>query len=437
MRTSIARLLKCVARCGLVLFFCLQTSYGQTLSSDDRENGREMLRDVQKAIKENYDDKTFNGVDLDKAFKTADEKIRQATSNGQVYGIIAEAVRSLNDSHTFFVPPLRVLKVDYDWHILMIGDRCYISAVKPGSDAETKGLKPGDILHVVDGYKITRENFWEFNYLYEDLQPKTSLSVVVQSANEQPRKVEFNASTRRDNRSIDPSDLIRADLEDQRINPHAFKIFGDDLFVWKMPRFDQTEKQVNEFVKQANKTKSLILDLRGNHGGDEQTLLKLIGNLFDHDVKIGEIKSRSANEPFVAKTRGHDIFKGQLILLVDSGSSSAAELLARVVQIEKRGTIIGDQTAGSVGRARPYWFSLLHRPAVYYGVSITEASLIMTDGKSLEHSGLLPDKLMLPTGSDLRDGADPVLSYAASLVGVKLEPNEAGALFPIRWKVKP
>jgi len=437
MGTSIASLLKAAARCGLVLFFCLQTSSGQTLSGDDREDAREMLRDVQKAIKQNYYDTTFNGVDLAQTFEAANEKIKQATSNGQLFGIIAQAVRSLNDSHTRFVPPLRVLKVDYDWHLLMIGDRCYITAVKPGSDAEKKGLKPGDILHVVDGYKITRENFFEFNYLYGSLQPKTSLSVVVQGPNERPRKVEFNASSRRESSSIGPSDLINAVLEDQRINPHDFKSFGDDLFVWKMPRFDQTDKEVNEFVQRANKAKSLILDLRGNHGGDERTLLKLIGNFFDHDVKIGELKSRGNTDPFVAKTRGHDVFKGQLILLVDSGSSSAAEVLARVVQIEKRGTIIGDQTAGLVGRSRVYWFSLLHRRFVYYGVNITEARLTMTDGSELEHIGVLPDKLMLPTSSDLLNGSDPVLSYAASLVGVKLEPSEAAALFPIRWKLKP
>jgi C-terminal processing protease CtpA/Prc len=318
----------------------------------------------------------------------------------------------------------------------MIGDQCYIAAVKPGSDAEKKGLKPGDILHVVDGYKITRETFFDFNYLYNQLQPKASLSVVVKSANEQPRKVEFNASTRRDSREIGRSDLIREELEYQRINPPDYKVFGGDLFVWKMPRFNLTEKQVNEFVEQANKTKSLILDLRGNRGRDEQILLKVIGDLFDHDIKVGEFKSRNDTSAFVAKTRGHDIFKGQLILLVDSGSSSAAELLARVVQIEKRGTVIGDQTAGSVGRARYYVFPL-SRKAVYYGVSVTEASIVMTDGKALEHIGVIPNKLMLPTSSDLHDGADPVLSYAASLVGVKLDPKEAGALFPIRWKIKP
>ena len=72
-----------------------------------------------------------------------------------------------------------------------------------------------------------------------------------------------------------------------------------------------------------------------------------------------------------------------------------------------------------------------------YGASITIADVIMSDGVSLERTGVTPDEVKLPTGAEMRAKADPVLSYAASLAGVKLDPAQAGALFPIRWKLKP
>ena len=69
-----------------------------------------------------------------------------------------------------------------------------------------------------------------------------------------------------------------------------------------------------------------------------------------------------------------------------------------------------------------------------YGASITNADVIMKDGKSLEHVGVTPDKLLLPAGVDLAANRDPVLSHAAELVGLKLDPDVAGKLFPIEWR---
>jgi carboxyl-terminal processing protease len=187
-------------------------------------------------------------------------------------------------------------------------------------------------------------------------------------------------------------------------------------------------------MDKAGKYKTLIIDLRGNSGGSVETLLQLVGNLFDHDVKIGDRKKRKDVKAMIAKTRGHDTYDGELVLLVDNGSASAAELLARVVQIEKKGLVIGDVTSGAVMESRRFQFTLGEDSMAFYGASITDADIVMTDGKTLEHVGVTPDKLMLPTGADMREQGDPVLSYAASLAGVKLDSKEAGALFPVRWK---
>jgi hypothetical protein len=65
---------------------------------------------------------------------------------------------------------------------------------------------------------------------------------------------------------------------------------------------------------------------------------------------------------------------------------------------------------------------------ITYGVSVTDSDLIMTDGKSLEGVGVVPDNLMLPAAADLAAGRDPVLAHAASLVGLELNAAKAGTL---------
>src|SRR5260370_22658164 len=65
-------------------------SVGQTVSKNDREVGRIMLRNVRDAIKKDYYDPEFHGVNIDETFKSAEEKISEATTNGQIFGIIAK-----------------------------------------------------------------------------------------------------------------------------------------------------------------------------------------------------------------------------------------------------------------------------------------------------------------------------------------------------------
>jgi C-terminal processing protease CtpA/Prc len=56
--------------------------------------------------------------------------------------------------------------------------------------------------------------------------------------------------------------------------------------------------------------------------------------------------------------------------------------------------------------SRRYQFHQGADVQIFYGASITEADLIMGDGKSLEHAGVAPDEVILPTAADLAAGRD-------------------------------
>ena len=113
--------------------------------------------------------------------------------------------------------------------------------------------------------------------------------------------------------------------------------------------------------------------------------------------------------------------------------ASASELFARVVQLEKRGVVIGDPSSGSVMESLYYPEKMGMDTVIFYGASITDADLIMADGKSLEHAGVVPDESAVPTAVDLASGRDPVLAKAAKTLGVELNAEDAGKMFPYEW----
>ncbi len=410
-----------------------------TASSLDRDRGRVMLSVIKGDLKKNYYDPNFHGIDIEARFKEADEKVKQAASLGQILGIIAQALMDLNDSHTYFLPPDRPYTTDYGWQMQMIGEKCYVVAVKPGSDPEAKGLKEGDEIHSIDGLGATRENLWKIQYLYNALRPKPGMRLVVIKPTGQEQQLDAMAKITPGKRVMDLTggdidDLIRKEENENRLHRHRYIEMGPDLFIWKMPSFDLEDSKVDDMTSKFKKCKALILDVRGNGGGYESTLLRLVSNLFDRDIKVGELKRRKETKPIEAKTRGASAFVGNLIVLIDSQSGSAAELMARIVQLEKRGIVIGDRSAGAVMRSKAYRHELGVDTVVPYGVSITDADIIMSDDNSLERVGVVPDEIRLATAADMVAKRDSVLSYAALLAGVTLTAEKAGTLFPVEWR---
>jgi carboxyl-terminal processing protease len=423
------------ALCCLTMSAALPAS-AQSLGSYDRDSARTMLSTLKDDLKKNYYDPSLRGMDLEARFRDADEKIKQAQTRDQLIVAVAQVMLDLNDSHTFFLPPSRAAHIEYGWQMQMVGDDCYVSAVKPKSDAEAKGLKPGDRILSVDGYRPARANIWKMYYRYYALMPSRSVRLSVQSPGDAaPRELDVATKIEMGQAVAQWVNLLaRYISEEWDIDHDRFYESGDELMVWKMPTFEVSPGHVDDIMARARKFKTLVIDLRDNGGGYEETMARLAGYFFDHDVKVADLKGRKEMKPVLAKTRGDAGYKGRLIVLVDSNSGSASELFARVVQLEKRGTVLGDRTAGAVMTAKHFDHQTGVGSVLYFGASVTVADMIMSDGKSLENVGVMPDEVVLPEGTDLTALRDPVLARAASLAGVQLTPEKAGTLFPVEWR---
>jgi C-terminal processing protease CtpA/Prc len=414
---------------------------GSTMSSIQRDQALQMLQDVYDRMRKDYYDAGYHGMDLDARYKEEQQKIHSVQTLSDAFGVIAWMLDGLNDSHTFFLPPDRPYVVRDGWEARFIGDYCVITAVKDGSDAAAKGLKPGDQIVAIEGFRPTRDNWWKLSYAFHTLAPRSGVTLVVASPGQQPRTVAVDSIVRKLNKNLDFTsgadvwDVVRQmQDDDERMLVRSVEV--QNVLVWKLPAFFLSDAQIDSFLSKTKNYKAVIVDLRGNPGGSEDNLSRLLGGFVDHDVKVGDRVERKNSKPFVAKSRGSHAYTGKLIVLVDSGSASSSELFARVVQMEKRGTVIGDHTAGAVMEAREYSFSQDKAFGQFlpYGLQMTVADLKMTDGNSLEHRGVTPDEILLPGPEELAAGADPQLARALQLAGVNLSSSAAGQLLPVRWK---
>lgn len=409
----------------------------QGLDRFDRDNARAMLKAIKDDLKKNYYDPSLRGMDLEPRFKQAEESISAATTRDQLMVIVAQTMLDLNDSHTFFVPPPRAAKIQYGWEMRVIGDSAFITAVKPKSDAEAKGVKPGDEVLSVDGYRPTRQNMWKMYYRYYTLMPARGMKLVVQSPGDaQPRELDIAAKIERTANVTDWEKIFARALREEWDIYHdrAYEVGDKELFIWQMPTFGVEESHIDDIMRRASSFKALIIDLRNNSGGYVKAMERLTGYFFDKDLKIADLKGRKEEKPMLAKTRGGDVFKGKLVVLVDSESASASEVFARVIQLQKRGVVVGDRSSGAVMQAKYYDHQTGVGSILYFGASVTNADFLMSDGKSLENTGVTPDEVKIPSGADIAAGRDPVLSFAASLVGVTIDPEKAGKLFPKEWR---
>jgi carboxyl-terminal processing protease len=99
-----------------------------------------------------------------------------------------------------------------------------------------------------------------------------------------------------------------------------------------------------EKLKKQN-IKGLVIDLRNNGGGSLADVVKMAG-LFIEKGPIVQVRSRYGSPQVLEDTDPRVQYDGPLVLLVNSGSASASEILAAAMQDYKRGLIVGTPTYG-------------------------------------------------------------------------------------------
>ncbi|MFZ0744371.1 MAG: S41 family peptidase [Terracidiphilus sp.] len=408
----------------------------QQISRLDRELSETMLDNVSSDVHKYYFDAKLHGLDWDELVNQTRLDIDKAPDSGVANAEIAALLERLNDSHTRFFPPRNTVTADYGWRFKIIGKRCFVTQVSPGSDAERQGMRAGDEVFTINGFAVDRAGAPLLEYAMKVLMPQSRLQVEMRDPTGKLLHLTVGATVKKHptisnlGGSSWNSNQRRIDAEDAWYRVKArYKELGPDLMILRIPAFVETDSDVDDLFKKARSHKTLIVDLRGTPGGMIHSVVNYLEDVFTKEVKVGNWVERDKIDPLTVKGNRKGAFTGDLIVLVDSETASAAEIFARVVQLQERGTILGDHSSGRTMESRVFVHRTGFNPVFAYGDSVTVADTVMSDGKSLEHVGVEPDRVFLPTVADIAVGRDPLLAYAAGLAGVKLSPEDAAKLF--------
>ena len=173
----------------------------------------------------------------------------------------------------------------------------------------------------------------------------------------------------------------------------------------------QLKSEISEIEKN-KKTIGYILDLRNNPGGLLSQAIKITDFFLDDGEIVSTNGRRSReNKKFFAK-KGDKINGKPLIVLINNGSASAAEIVAGALQDQKRAVLLGETTygKGSVQSIIP----LKNKGAI----RLTVSKYYLPSGKSISKVGVNPDIRVEEKGEDfsINTDTDNQLNYAVKLL---------------------
>jgi hypothetical protein len=156
---------------------------------------RGILQDAYDNLKKHYYDTKFHGLDIDSRFHEFDQKVSDASSLNSAFVSIAEFLDGLNDPQTFFEPPSRPYRVDSDYRIQMYGHDCFVSRVRPGTEAESM-LHPGDQVLLYNEFAVDRDSLWRIERRFNRLLLRPTSTLEIRDLTGQSQQITIDAKVR-------------------------------------------------------------------------------------------------------------------------------------------------------------------------------------------------------------------------------------------------
>ena len=186
-------------------------------------------------------------------------------------------------------------------------------------------------------------------------------------------------------------------LTRKRLTVPAVEMLSDDgIPRLRIMRFDKrTVDELRAFLAVIGDASSLILDLRGNVGGDLQVAADCAGLFLPDDALIVTLRKRNKPPVVLRAKAGTKAAVGSIVLWQDRFTASSAEVFCAALSQNKRGRTLGQRTFGK-------GVTQLAVPAGDGGLFvITNAELLPPNGQTYDRKGLEPDMLVVQRSASI------------------------------------
>ena len=349
--------------------------------------------------------------------------VDQVSSDQLMDGAFA-GVTDAVDEFSYYVPPSQMaaykgfVDVDDNGVGLVVTKRygyAYVISAVPGSPAAKAGLERGDFIERINGEPTQKLTVWQLRNALREKAPKL--------------QVLRNGQSEREEITISRADFHPLPLETKQ--------FGDVAYI-AIPYFEKsTAAEFRAALQSVRKRgdRKLIVDVRGNAGGDVEQAIEAADEL----LTGGVITSQNGRK-VEAKTWQADretAYDGSVTVLTDMSTAGGAELFAAAIRDNSRGKIVGVPTYGK---------SIIQRfiplPSGG-GVHMTVANYTTPDMKPVKERGIRPDVTVDLTPQLVRDNEqkeqpkeDLILKKALALYGEEPVEQKKAASLRLREEVR-
>jgi carboxyl-terminal processing protease len=319
-------------------------------------------------------------------------------------GAIEGMMSSLGDPHTTYMNPEQFrrasapLEGEYEGigaYVDITGEYLKIISPMPDSPADKAGLKPNDIIVAVNGEDMTGE---DGNLVLKRILGPAGTEVTL--------TIQREGETETFDVTITRAKIIMPSAEGEMLE--------DGIAYVRIYTYgDKTMTELRAALKElmAQKPSGLVVDLRNNGGGYLHTAIDVTSQFVKGDqIVMYEEFGDGSREEFKSKSGGMAT-NIPIVVLVNGGSASAAEITAGALQDLGRAELVGTTTFGKGSVQR--WSPLSNEEGA---VRITIARWYTPDDRQIHEIGIEPDYVVELTEEDVEAELDPQLDKAVELL---------------------